>query len=786
METWGARMDATNKLTTKLIPRLFHRRLVLLAAVALGISCILGARLSRLTIAKAAESRALAESRLDDRDYIATVRGTIYDRHGEPLAIDRASYAIAVDYRVISGVWAENQAAKAAKARHAQRWAEMSPEARKTAIERERPLFQHQVEQLWDIISARGGIERDELDAKVSEIRADIDEMAEVVWARQRAEEERLYGDDDAFQEMPIREQTIPHVVIEDVPTEIAFDFKRLAADLPGLAVIDSQERVYPWSTATVTLDRSTLPAPLRSNTPMDIEVRGIADHLLGTMRDQVWEGDVKLRPKLQKIDGRQVLDLGWYEPGKDTIGARSLEMVYENHLRGLRGMVDRHLDSGAEDRVEPVRGKDLHLTLDIKLQAKVQAILSPEFGLAKVQQFHAGWDEGAPRETGLPPGTPLNGAAVVIDVDTSEILALVSMPTIATGEDWPEWRQKLFAPGVNRAVETPYPPGSIIKPLVLAAAVTEGVHSIDDLISCTGHFFPHWKERARCWIYREQYQFATHDDVNGGPLDAETAMARSCNIFFYTLADRLGARALVEWYRRFGMGQRLDIGVMYETQAKVTDENDQVKWVTIQVGENAGILPSEKYLETSASAGTLAFETIIMGIGQGPLGWTPLQAANAYATLARGGFVRDATLVQNDPRRLARRQDDLELDPRAVSAALEGLRRSVMESYGTGHHIRYQDGSEEPIINVPGMIVWGKTGTAQAPPLKLDDDGDGTSDRELDLDHSWFVGLVGSEADARPRYAIAVILEYGGSGGRVAGPIANQIIKALKDEGYP
>jgi penicillin-binding protein 2 len=782
-------MDASNKLTTKLIPRLFHRRLALLGAAAISTCAILGARMARLTVVRGSDARALAESRLDQRDFISTVRGTIYDCKGEELAVDRASYALAVDYQVISGVWIDREARRAAQRKNAERWAEMSPEAREAAAARERPYFEHQVEELWDIISARGDIPRDDLDLKVRSIRDRIEKMAEVVWAKQAADEILLYGDDDAFQKLEIKEQTIPHTIIEDLPTEVAFDFKRLAADLPGLVVIDSQQRMYPWQSATVTLDRSTLPAPLRSEIPMDVEVRGIADHILGEMRDQIWASDLVERPKWRDLpDGSKELDLGWYEPEGDMIGARGLEKVYEQHLRGLRGVIDRRLDSGEVDRVEPAPGEDLRLTIDIKLQAKIQAILSPEFGLARVQQFHAGWDEGVPRDTGLPLGTPLNGAAVVIDVDKSEIVAMVSMPTIASAADLSEADRVRVAAAVNRAAETPYPPGSIIKPLVLAAAVSEGVHALDDHINCTGHYFPHWKERARCWIYREQYEFATHNDVNGGPLNAETALARSCNIYFYTLAEKLGAHRLVDWYRGFGMGERLDVGLTYETQATIEEEvgGQKVKRVVdITIGENPGTLPSDEHLAKSASAGTLTFETIIMGIGQGPLGWTPLQAANAYAILARGGYVRDAILLQNDPRASERRHDDLGLDPRAVNAALEGLRRSVMESYGTGHHIRYADGSEEPIINIPGAIVWAKTGTAQAPALEVDDDGDGKRDRLLRLDHSWFVGLVGSEGEARPRYAIAVILEYGGSGGRAAGPIANQIIKALFDEGY-
>ncbi|MCA9286546.1 MAG: hypothetical protein KDA22_15080, partial [Phycisphaerales bacterium] len=171
----------------------------------------------------------------------------------------------------------------------------------------------------------------------------------------------------------------------------------------------------------------------------------------------------------------------------------------------------------------------------------------------------------------------------------------------------------------------------------------------------------------------------------------------------------------------------------------------------------------------------------------QGPIGWTPLQAANAYATMARSGAIRDATVIMNDDRSsLRERSGDMNLDPQAVTLALEGLRDSIEKPYGTGNHITYEDGHTEPIVTAQGVIAWAKTGTAQAPGKRFDTNGDGMPDTDVNgLDHAWFVGLVGSAAERRPRYAIAVVLEYGGSGGRVAGPVANQIILALQDLGY-
>jgi penicillin-binding protein 2 len=529
--------------------------------------------------------------------------------------------------------------------------------------------------------------------------------------------------------------------------------------------VQDSRRRAYPWSDQSIALDRSTLPRPLRSERMVEIEVSGVADHILGTMRSQVFREDVERRPfTIRDADGKVIdTDLGGYRIG-DRVGNSGLEQVFEDHLRGERGQIRRRLDTNESTRTEPRPGDDLHLTLDVALQARIQAILSHEFGLTVVQPYH--------HNTVLPDGKPLNAAAVVVEVATGEIRAMVTMPTLADGRAMSDLERSIHRPGYNRAIEAIYPPGSIMKPLVLAAAVTSGVHRLDQPIHCTGHYFPHNEHVARCWIYREKWGFQTHGDLR-----AEEAIARSCNIFFYTLADRLGVEALLDWYRGFGLGRRLEIGL---AESQLDEDGD-----SIVIGEVAGDLPSEADLALMREQGTALFNTIILGIGQGPVTWTPVHAANAYATLARGGAVRDATLIaeQDQPHERSSRAD-LDLEPAAVRAALEGLHQSVSEPHGTGQHITYEPGDQEPIFNASGVTVWGKTGTAQATAADLD--GDGTfSESERNLDHSWFVGLVGPDDTNRPMFAISVLVEHGGSGGRCAGPIANQIIHALQEEGY-
>jgi cell division protein FtsI/penicillin-binding protein 2 len=132
-------------------------------------------------------------------------------------------------------------------------------------------------------------------------------------------------------------------------------------------------------------------------------------------------------------------------------------------------------------------------------------------------------------------------------------------------------------------------------------------------------------------------------------------------------------------------------------------------------------------------------------------------------------------------------------LDTAAIGDALEGLRGSVNDPRGTGHHLTFEvmgaggpEQAREPIFNARGVSVWGKTGTADAPALVADPDGEGPEAPRVlrDGDHSWFVVLAGPEG-GRPLYSIAVMMEYAGSGGKVSGPIANQVVHALVAEGY-
>jgi len=752
----------------RFIPSMFHRRLVLLAAGAVGVISVLGARAVHLTLVQGEASRAEAEERLSARRLLPTYRGSILDRHGRVLARDSACHDLAVPYRVIVGDWAVEQAiARARSEVGAAAWDELGPDEQWGAIAARLPEWEARVRQMWQSICRDGGLTEDELHQRLDDIVRQVQKLSE--WVRdnrtQREQALHVLSEDAARSKaaQPIREQREAHVVLPHLDDEAAFALRKLAEQYPDLIELrESTRRDYALLEQRVSIDRASLPAPIRVTDGdrrfASMVVRGVGDHVIGAMRDEIWESDSARRPFKNSDDG--ATDLGGYLPG-DSVGLRGIELTLESTLRGVRGMVSEDLETGAETRVAMVPGHDVLTTLDIALQARVQAILMPELGLTRVQQWHAGWNGGAALPTSLPLGTPLKSAAVVMDVESGQVLAMVSMPTIAMGGFDSAEAMPLSEVLVNRAAEAIYAPGSILKPFVLAAAIGEGVHDLGHPIECRGHFYESRPDVARCWIYRERFGFQTH-----GSLLADEALARSCNMFFYTLGQRLGIARLSAWLRRFGLGEPLQAGLA----SRSTDSSGREFWT----GEAGGEVPTSATIARLKEEGTIDFMSVILGIGQGEVTWTPLQAANAYAMLARGGRVRDASLLVNPS--LARpgsAREDIGLSRRLVDTTLEGLRQSVEERHGTGHHITYADGSIEPIINAPGVTVWAKTGTAESP-MK-------------ELAHAWFVGLVGAgdRSTARPEFVIAVIVEFAGSGGKVSGPIANQIIRALQHEGY-
>ncbi len=805
------------------IRSVFLRRLLLvLAAIALGLATLAG-QSARLTVIKGDELLDEAEAKLVRETWTPTVRGRIRDRMGRVLAFDRPSFDIAVDYDVITGEWAERQAALHAR-RGTADWAQLDNTQRQRLIESMVPAFKARENRTWSLIAETTGMTLSEVDARRLEVRDEVRQMAATVRAIRERDELKNYAgtlgyteaeldrrarevdrpdlmndadrlrhilaeeitrevEDDIEDSVnrPLREEVMAHVIEPAVPDDIGFRLRRAQAEpdpeferlpkYPGLRVPDSGDRAYPLDTIEVAIDRSLFPQPLRRDGTQVVTARGVARHVLGSIRRGIFAEDVDRRASALATNpalaarAQAVLtadkdqtprDRGRYFAG-DIVGSSGLEGALEDELRGLRGLRIERLDDDSALVLDPEPGRDVTLTLDIMLQARIQALLEPEAGLTSVQPWHDNAELVEPEdprsELLMPVGTTMDAAAVVIDVETGDLLALVSTPTLARdGSDLPvnEAKRRLYLelhrPHINRAISFPIPPGSIAKALVLCAAHRDGVFATGERISCTGHFDPERTDMLRCWIFKH-FNGVTHDMDLGHAPDAAEALKVSCNIFFYTLGKRLGADGIAAAYRAFGVGE--DLGLPLRSVDG---------WL------GPGNRPD------AISEG----DAIQMGIGQGTVAWTPVHAADSFATIARGGLrIKPRLLADQEPV-----ATDLGLDPAIVKATLHGLDLAVNDPRGTAHSIEYNHQTRErfDIFDVPGVKIWGKTGTATAPPLTID----GEVVRRGD--HSWFVLLAGRD---RPKYAVAVVVEYGGSGGRVSGPIANQIVHALVQEGY-
>lgn len=790
------------------------RRLALVAAlVGLGLS-VLAAQSARLTVLKGDELLADAQRRLVRLSWSPTVRGQIVDRKGRVLAHNRPSFDVAVDYRVISGEWIEREAAARARRDRGSDWTKLGREQRTRLIEEAKPPYRAAVDRMWNVLAHETGRSRAEVDVRRIEVREQVDAMATFVRQRRAEAELRQLAESlgitqdelasrldqldrpdlesseellrhvlaeeitvdaerriERAADMRIAEEATPRVIVPEVSDDVGFRLQRLTRQtdpddpsipyLPGLIVIDSGEREYPLLEMDIEIDRAKLPRPMAGDDRTTVHLTGIASHILGGVRRRVYIEDAQARQTeletSEALSARSMVttpsgsvDRGRYFAG-DMVGSRGLERNLESALRGLRGLRIERVDQTAAIDEPMTFGQNITLTLDVMLQARIQALLDPIVGLARVQPWHNNRERLDPEDGEsplvMPVGTPLDCAAVVIDVDTGEILAMVSTPTGGELPTDPAEREAYIAtrrPWANRAISMPLPPGSIAKALVLCGAHKAGAVKLGERISCTGHFYPHEPEMLRCWIYK---QFGTtHDAQFGHTIDGAQALKGSCNIYFYTLGQRLGPKGMVDFYRSIGVGEKPDLPL----------DDTLAGWL--------GFSNNPQSVSES--------EAILMGIGQGPVAWTPVHAADAFATLARGGVRIKPKLIAGP----APEPIDLGFDRAIVDEALRGLSMVVNDSDGTANHITLPTGEIFQMFDVPGVKVWGKTGTATAPELRYNDEVIRRGD------HSWFVLLCGRD---RPRYAIAVVAEYGGSGGRVSGPIANQIVHALAQEGY-
>lgn len=329
--------------------------------------------------------------------------------------------------------------------------------------------------------------------------------------------------------------------------------------------------------------------------------------------------------------------------------------------------------------------------------------------------------------------------ALVALDVKTGEVVVMASVPQFdaSTLVDRPSVRElrrlqtAQHNPMFNRAIRGAYPPGSTFKMVVALAALEAGVVSLRERIPCDGKF-EYADQVYRCWKRQG------HDSS-----DLHKALRESCDVYFYELARRIGIDGIARTARRLGLGQIYDCGIAHQRK---------------------GVIPDADWKQARLGKPWLGGETILAGIGQGYVSSTPLQLAVMMARLATGRAVTP-TLVRPLGEALPEaplmgfRNEFMDAVRRALLAV-------VNEDGGTGSAARLDD---------PAQRLSGKTGTSQVSRASSE-----RSHAELkweQRDHALFVAFAPS---ARPRYAVAAIVEHAGSGGQTAGPLVKDVVTDL------
>jgi len=419
-------------------------------------------------------------------------------------------------------------------------------------------------------------------------------------------------------------------------------------------------------------------------------------------------------RWNLRKDQGKLLTRMRMNYRGGDMIGKSGVEKMCEKLLRGVRGFRRFERRTGRTlAEAAAVHGRDVHLTIEIELQRELTELFR---------------------------GTYRNGSLVVLSVPSGEVLAMVSVPTFDPNRYRLDFkrlvRDELNTPLLHRAAAGMYPPGSTIKPVTALAGLGAGAITPKTTFICRGYL--HTPEAFRCWIWRGR-------KVGHGELDLVGGITHSCNIYFYEIADMIGAAALVEWFNIFGLSRKPGTGLPEERRGK---------------------LPSADWLRRyGAGPGRM------MAIGQGPVAATPLHVANIMATIARRGvFTSPQVALEGGPARIQRKVPITEAQ---IDAVHEGMYKVVNDPAGTAY--KYFHGSLA--AGDIGVEMCGKTGTAAVPPQRV---GSVVVRRG---DMAWFAGFAPHK---KPRIALAVVVEYvEGGGGQNAAPLVREAVRICKRRGY-
>ena len=420
------------------------------------------------------------------------------------------------------------------------------------------------------------------------------------------------------------------------------------------------------------------------------------------------------------EVNQAEMAEYKRYRQG-DLIGKVGLEKAWEEVLRGYNGGQQIEVDATGRklrvlDEVKTQPGYNIHLTLDLELQEQVEQALGEA-----------------------------EGAVVVLDVETGEVLALANRPTFdpnlfALSIKSNEWRTLVedpLRPLTNRALRGQYPPGSTFKPFMALAALEEGIITPETRFNCQGEL-PFGGRTFHCW-----------KRPGHGRVDLKQALAQSCDVYFYKVGQRLGIQKIAQAARRFGLGQ--DLG--------------------LALAASPGLIPDVEWKRRRFNAPWYEGETLSVVIGQSYVLATPLQMAAATAALANGGvinrpfFVTQVSSVDGESIQTYSPEilTQTKIPEEHLRIVRDGMREVVHGERGTGKK-----------AFLPDVEVAGKTGTSQVVSRII---GKEEKVPRHHRDHAWFIAFAPVQT---PKIAVACLIEHAGKGGgAVAAPVVRQVLEA-------
>jgi len=412
------------------------------------------------------------------------------------------------------------------------------------------------------------------------------------------------------------------------------------------------------------------------------------------------------------------------YSPG-DVVGVSGVEKQYNDLLMGKNGSRRSVVNSrGKEvqqlDSTPAIPGKQLKLTVDIDLQIAAEEALADK-----------------------------NGAVVAMDPRTGEILAMVSRPTFDPNnfavhikrDDWSKLVNDENHPLMNKAIQAQLAPGSVFKIIMATAGLQEGIAQ-DMKVNCAGgaSFYGRY---FKCWVLAEH---RVH-----GAVDISKAIYQSCDVFFYTLAERLGIGRIAKWATAFGLGQRTGIDLPQEM---------------------SGVMPSEEWKIRNFKQKWYAGETISVGIGQGAVATTPMQLARAIGSIASGGVLRRPHVAfpqelppNYQPAGGVPDEVKIPIDPANWQIITDAM-ANVVSPIGTANSAHLKD-----------IDFAGKTGSAQT--ISNTAKARLANGKAKFKDNGWFAGVAPRR---NPDIVVCALLEEG-EHGYLAARVVSQVIKAYVEK---